>query len=128
VSGLRSERSDRSVGSDSMQITTEDWSECIPPPNQQQIEDFFHDDPDVPWEPLLEHELEQSPCYYIIEKDNFKASGQTYYYCKIHPEVWNINLVGIEHHCKYKDPDLHKSEALRLALKAHTVVCREDIA
>jgi hypothetical protein len=78
-----------------------------------EIEEFFHDNPDTPWQPLPEHNLEQSPCYYIIEKDRFK-SGQTYYRCKIHPEVWNINLVGIEHHCKYKDPDLHKSEVLRL--------------
>ena len=43
------------------------------------------------------------------------------YYCEIcHPEfandsvVSNINLSSIEHHCKYKDPELHKSEIVRL--------------
>jgi hypothetical protein len=86
------------------------------------IEEFFHDNPDTPWQPLPEHNLEQSPCCYIIEKERFKTSGQTYYRCKIHPEVWNINLVGIEHHCKYKDPDLHKSEALQSTSMMHTNV------
>ncbi|HEU4823511.1 MAG TPA: hypothetical protein VFS97_08820, partial [Nitrososphaeraceae archaeon] len=111
---------DRSDRSDSIHVPTSDSPKgagiC-----QQQIESFFHD-PDTPWQRSPEHDLEQSPCYYIIEKDKFKISGQTYYYCKIHPDVWNIDLVGVEHHCKYKDPDLHKSESLRLALKMRTVI------
>ena len=28
--------------------------------------------------------------------------------------VKNVNLESIEHHCKYKDPDYHKSEILKL--------------
>jgi hypothetical protein len=27
--------------------------------------------------------------------------------------IENINLESIEHHCKYKDPELHKSEILK---------------
>jgi hypothetical protein len=127
VSDQRSDRSDRSFRSDSTQITTEDWSEGTAPPSQQQIKEFFDVDPGLPWRPLPEHSLEESPCYHIIEKSEIKTTRQPYYYCKLHPNIWNIDIRGIEHHFKYKDPDLHKSEALRLALKAHTVVWRDCI-
>ena len=72
------------------------------------VERFFHDVADLPYQPLPEHSLEQSPCYPIIGKN------QKFYFCKLHPEVKNVNLESIEHHCKYKDPDYHKSEILKL--------------
>ncbi len=51
----------------------------------------------------------------VIDKrqyNNENGSG-TFYYCKLHPDIENINLESIEHHCKYKDPELHKSEILK---------------
>ena len=72
------------------------------------VERFFNDVADLPYEPLPEHSLEQSPCYPIIGKN------QKLYFCRLHPEVKNVNLESIEHHCKYKDPDYHKSEILKL--------------
>jgi hypothetical protein len=75
--------------------------------NLQCIDEFFYDDPNEPYRPLPEHTLEQSQCYTIIgKKGNF-------YYCKLHPEVKNIYLETIEHHIKYKDRDMHKSEILK---------------
>jgi hypothetical protein len=59
--------------------------------------EFFHDDPNTPWKPLPEHNLEQSPCYPII--------GVSAY------------LETIEHHCKYTDPEAHKSEISKSLLK-----------
>ena len=73
-------------------------------------EDFFHDAPDLSWQPLPAHTLEQSPCHPIIVKKG------KFHYCKVHPkEVRSIYLETIEQHCKYKDPDLHKEEILRLS-------------
>jgi hypothetical protein len=77
------------------------------------ITDFFYDDPNKSWEPLPEHDLDQSPCYPII------AIKQNYYYCILHPEVKNIHLESIEHHIKYKDPEAHKSELLKLPKLTH---------
>jgi hypothetical protein len=59
------------------------------------------------------HDLELSPCYPIIEKKKFETMDQALYLCKIHPEVWSIDIRGIEHHCKYQDPDKHKAEILK---------------
>ena len=39
------------------------------------------------------------------------------YYCKLHPDIENIYLESIEHHCKFSNPEFRKSEILRL-LKA----------
>jgi hypothetical protein len=75
------------------------------------LEEFFHDEPGLPWQPLPPgHTLEQSPCYPIIGK-----KGE--FYCrKLHiGEVTNIHLDSIEQHCKYNDPELHKAEILRLS-------------
>jgi len=78
--------------------------------NAAATEDFFHDAPDLSWQPLPAHTLEQSPCHPIIVKKG------RFYYCKVHPkEVRSIYLETIEQHCKYKDPDLHKEEILRLS-------------
>jgi hypothetical protein len=78
-------------------------------------EKFFEDNSHQKWQPLSSHTLEQSPCYPIIDKrryNNENGSG-TFYYCKIHPNIEYINLESVEHHCKYKDPTLHKSEILK---------------
>ena len=70
--------------------------------------------------PLPEHEIYQSPCYPIIgiklqnwinNKKGIRSSTR-WYYCKIHPKVENIHIGTIEHHCKYKEPELHKSKVL----------------
>jgi hypothetical protein len=70
------------------------------------IEDFFYNEPELPWRPLPKHLLRQSPCYPIIKFDG------NFYYCIIHPNVWNIHLESIEHHCKYKEPEKHKAVIL----------------
>ena len=74
------------------------------------VERFFNDVADSPYQPLPEHSLEQSPCYPIIGRNN----NNGLYFCRLHPEVKNVNLDPIEHHCKYKEPDVHKSEILKL--------------
>src|SRR6266487_1776299 len=43
------------------------------------LEEFFHDEPDLPWQPLPAHTLEQSPCHPIIVKKG------KFYHCKLHP-------------------------------------------
>lgn len=75
---------------------------------KQQIDNFFYDDPLLPWQPLPAHTLEESPCYPIIDKN------EKFYRCRIHPVVQNIHLDSIERHCKYKEPARHKSEILNL--------------
>jgi hypothetical protein len=79
------------------------------------VEEFFIDKSNHGWRPLSSHTLEQSPCYPIIDKrqyNNENGNSGTFYYCKLHPEIENMNLESIEHHCKYRDPELHKSEIL----------------
>jgi hypothetical protein len=76
--------------------------------NLSSITDFFYDDPSMPYTPLPEHDLDQSPCNPII------AIKHEYFYCRLHPEIKNVHLESIEHHIKYKDPELHKSELLEL--------------
>jgi hypothetical protein len=83
------------------------------------IENFFFDDPGVapliPWKSLPEHTLEQSPCYPIISiHHKYRLS---IYYCRLHPHIQNMYLESIEHHCKFSEPQLHKSEILRLLEK-----------
>lgn len=73
---------------------------------KQQVEDFFYEDPSLPYEPLPFHSLEASPCYSIV------GIKRKLYYCKLHPEARTIYLESIEQHCKYKEPDLHKAEIL----------------
>jgi hypothetical protein len=46
------------------------------------MEAFFHDDPDLPYQPLPPHELQASPCYAIIYKDD-----DGFYRCKLHPKI-----------------------------------------
>ena len=76
------------------------------------VEEFFHGNPNTPWKPSPEHDLKQSPCRPIIGiKNDYKIR---FYYCKLHPSIENTYLETIEHHCKYKEPDKHKAEILRL--------------
>jgi hypothetical protein len=96
------------------------------------IEDFFYDDPSItpenPWKPLPKHSLEQSPCYPIIGIHN--KYRVLFYYCKLHPDVENISLETIEHHCKYFNAEFHKSEILRLLKEiseSHKTKNREEI-
>ena len=77
------------------------------------ITDFFYDDPTIPYAPLPDHNLDQSPCYPII------AIKHGYYYCRLHPDIKNTYLESIEHHIKYKDPEAHKSELLKLPKLTH---------
>jgi hypothetical protein len=83
-------------------------------------EEFFRVIPDEIWKSLPEHEIYQSPCYPII---GIRTSTWTnvetgikntvrWYYCKLHPKIKNIYLDSIEHHCKYKDPEIHKAKIL----------------
>jgi hypothetical protein len=65
---------------------------------------------------LSSHTLEQSPCYPIIDKrryNNDNGSGRSCY-CKLHPDIQNVNLESIEHHCKDKDHELHKPKILKI--------------
>ena len=78
------------------------------------VEEFFMDKSNQGWRPLSSHSLKQSPWYPIIDKRQYinDSVSATFYYCKLHPDIENINLESIEHHCKYRDPELHKSEIL----------------
>ena len=59
--------------------------------------------------------LWKSPCYPIIDIHNkYKVP---FYYCKLHPDIENIHLESIEHHCKFSDPEYHKSEVLKFLEK-----------
>jgi hypothetical protein len=79
------------------------------------IEEFFFDDPAItpenPWKPLPKHSLEQSPSYPIIGMHN--KYTVPFYYCKLHCNIENMYLETIEHHCKFSEPGLHKSEILK---------------
>jgi hypothetical protein len=76
------------------------------------IKDFFFDNPHIspsnPWRPLPNHSLVESPCYPIIGINN--KYRVPLYYCKLHPGFKNINLECIEHHCRFSNPQMHKSE------------------
>ena len=78
------------------------------------VDEFFYDDPDTPWKPFPEHDLKQSPCYPIINIRRYHNYKIPFYYCKLHPDIENAYLESIEHHCKYKEPDIHKAEIMRL--------------
>jgi hypothetical protein len=55
--------------------------------------------------------LWKSPCYPIIGMHN--KYRVPFYYCKLHPNIENIYLESIEHHCKFSEPGFHKSEILK---------------
>jgi hypothetical protein len=76
------------------------------------VEEFFSDNPtpENPWKPLPPHSLERSPCYPVIGVHN--KYRMPFYYCKLHPDIENIYLESIEHHCKFSNSKLHKSKIL----------------
>jgi hypothetical protein len=82
------------------------------------IEDFFCDEPNSPWKSFPKHRLEQSPCYPVIGRRTYygrsipELCNIDWYYCKLHPYVESIHLESIELHCKYKEPDKHKTRIL----------------
>jgi hypothetical protein len=72
------------------------------------VTDFFYDDPNMPYTPLADHDLDHSPCYPIIHmKQGFFTVGSILTYR-------NVHLESVEHHVKRKDPLTHKSELLKL--------------
>jgi hypothetical protein len=71
----------------------------------EEINIFFFDDPNSLCRPLPPHTIEESPCRSIIGIDN-----HSFYYCTVHQDIQNINLESIEHHCKFKDREMHYSE------------------
>ena len=75
------------------------------------IEEFFYDD-GLPYRPPSAHTLDESPCKLIIKI--IKTNNDDFYYCSVHPDVQNIHLESIEHHMKYKHPEMHKSEILKM--------------
>lgn len=76
------------------------------------IDDFFFDDSDItpenPWKPLPKHSLQQS---HIGMHNKYRVP---FYYCKLHPNIENIYLESIEHHCKFSNPEFHNAELQRL--------------
>ena len=80
----------------------------------RKIEEFFSGDLNLPWQPLPEHSIEESPCYRIMETSEIEHTGRKYYRCKIHSNIWNFDFEEIEYHCKYEEPDTHRKQILRL--------------
>lgn len=72
------------------------------------VEEFFYDD-GGPYRPPTPHTLDESPCKSII-----RITQDDFYYCSMHRDIQNIYLESIEHHIKFKDPEIHKSEILKL--------------
>jgi hypothetical protein len=76
------------------------------------IEDYFYDEPDLPWVPLPVHIFEQSRCKIIIISQMILGGS------KLHPGIYyySIHLDTIEHHhYKYnKEPEKHKSKILEI--------------
>jgi hypothetical protein len=100
------------------------------------IEEFFRVIPNKIWKPLPKHEIYQSPCYPIIGIRTSNWINNTtgikntvlWYYCKLHPKIENIHFESIEHHCKYSEPEKHKSkvlEFLKLLMQKHRSTNRE---
>jgi hypothetical protein len=79
-------------------------------PTVEAITQFFYDEPYLLYHPPPPHELEDSPCKSIIRFD----SHSSLYNCALHPDVQSYHLESIEHHIKFKNPDMHKSEILKL--------------
>ena len=75
-----------------------------------EVEDFFFDDGRdyVPWR--KGHSFSQSPCAPIIKIE--RTSKCLWYSCEIHRTVIHDSLVTLEHHMKYKEPELHKKVIL----------------
>lgn len=83
---------------------------CASHPNIESINQFFYDEPYMPYQPPPPHELEDSPCKSIIRFDKHSLL----YNCILHPDFQSYHLESIEHHIKFKNPEMHKSEILKL--------------
>ena len=90
-------------------ITTTNLSH-LPQTTVEAITQFFYDESDLPYRPPPPHKLEESPCKSIIKLDNHSLL----YNCTLHPDFQSYHLESIEHHIKYKNPEMHKSEILKL--------------
>lgn len=82
---------------------------CPSQPNIESINQFFYDEPFLPYQPPPPHELEDSPCKSIIRFDKHSLL----YHCILHPDIQSYHLESIEHHIKFKNPEIHKSEILK---------------
>ena len=113
---IRRAMSDNSSSKNNISSHTKDLSHLSQTPQQptrQIIEEFFYDE-GQPYRPPPPHTLDESPCKSIIRMDD-----HSFYYCTLHPEVRNIHLESIEHHIKYKYPEMHKSEILNISNFVH---------
>jgi len=96
--------------SESIPVATSHTSYTSDSNNKKKVEAFFYDNPSLPYNPLPPHSLEESPCYHIIGMNHKRRM----YYCKLHPkESESIHLESVEHHCKYKEADVHKKEIIQ---------------
>jgi hypothetical protein len=83
------------------------------------IDDYFYDEPDLPWVPLPVHTFEQTPCNVIISQILLSGSNSGYYYCKLHSEICYCPIHHLDiiehHHCKYnKEPEKQESKILEI--------------
>jgi hypothetical protein len=76
--------------------------------NLEQIEEFFDSENG---QKEQEHSLEESICRPLIGIQSYTPNLK---YCKTCPKVANINLISIEHHTKFEDPERHKSKLLEM--------------
>jgi hypothetical protein len=72
------------------------------------ITQFFYDEPYLSYHPPPPHGLEDSPCKSIIKFDK----RSLLYSCILHPAFQSFHLESIEHHIKFENPEMHKSEIL----------------
>jgi hypothetical protein len=110
----------RKAVSTSAHVITTDLSQVshLSQPTMDAITQFFYDEPYLPYHPLPPHELEDSPCKSIIRFD----SHSSLYNCILHPDVQSYDLESIEHHIKYKNPEMHKAEILKLLNNCHSSI------
>ena len=84
-----------SVSSDNDdRITEKDSTDIITKPEQSNpivsVDEFFYDDPNIPWKPLPEQDLKRSPCYPIIDIRKYHNYKIPFYYCKLHENANNM--------------------------------------
>jgi hypothetical protein len=102
----------RKAASTSVRVTNTELSQVshASQPTMDAITQFFYDEPYLSYHPPPPRELEDSPCKLIIGFD----SHSSLYNCALHPDVQSYHLETIEHHIKYKNPEMHKAEILKL--------------
>jgi hypothetical protein len=65
-----------------------------------------------------EHTLEESICRSLICKHIHKPF---FYYCKLDPNVENVNLKSIEDHIRLKNPERYKAKLLEILDKEKVI-------